>query len=112
MSGISASTERQAHDAPRAHVLVCADGVLLPNKSSTLFRPTADWRKYGGQLVSGRDGLLLPNCRTSDILLAQPRLGITLNDDAVSAAVRAEQQGILAATILGPPQEKTRNEDF
>lgn len=86
--------------------------MLLPSRRSKLFGAGVDWRRYNQDIVTRRDGLLLPACRTFDALLAQPPLAIALNDDQLTAIARAESQRVLAATILGPTQEKTRNEDF
>jgi len=106
------STLRRRIATEHAVAYVCANGVLLPSTHGSLIKKSADWRKYVGQTVTRNDGLLLPACRTSDTLLPQPPLALALNEHQLVGILSAESQGILAATILGPPQEKTRNEDF
>jgi len=96
----------------RASVLICRYGVLLPSTDNPLFKYSRDWREYGGNSVTLNDGLLLPNCREADMLLPQPPLKLALDQDHLAALLRAERQGTLAATIVGPPQEKKHNEDF
>jgi hypothetical protein len=98
--------------AAHAPVFVCANGTLLPSKYSKFFMGTTDWRDYHNRVVTREDGLLLPTCRNFDTMLAQPPLALALNEDQLIALARAESQGVVAATIFGPPQEKTRNEDF
>lgn len=95
-----------------ALALVCSNGVLLPNQTSVIFNPRLDWQQYQGRTVSAADGFLIPSGRESDTLLCQPPLALKLNEGAIAALLRAEHDGVLAATILGPPQEKSRNEDF
>jgi hypothetical protein len=76
-----------------------------------LFRQ-ADWRAYGGHFAGIHDGLLLPRARVLDIVLRQPPLALSLDQDHVAALLGAERQGSFAATIFGPPQDKQHNEDF
>ena len=116
-ASFSQTTSRRANverrrAAAKGLVFVCTNGAIVPHRGSALFRPLTDWRKYENQSVTVRDGLLLPSCRQSDILVGQPPLALTLDPEAILALLRAEDQGIHAASILGPPQEKTRNEDF
>ena len=98
--------------AARGLVFVCTNGVLVPSRASKAFAPSADWSDYRNHPVTSQDGLLLPTCRRSDVLVGQPPLVLTLDQETMAALLRAERQGILAASILGPPQEKTCNEDF
>jgi hypothetical protein len=111
MAGLWSNSPAMGSEA-RAVALVCHDGIFIPYRSSPVLREVADWRKFGGRRVTQADGLLLPSCRTSDTLLSQPPLPVLLDSEHIASLLGSENQGTLAATIYGPPQDKKRNEDF
>lgn len=106
-----ASVAAAAAHWPVAEIYPTIEGALLPRADAR--RHHHDWRARGGVRVTEDDGLLLPRCRGSDVLLAQPPLRLRLNRGHAEAFASAEANRIFAATILGPvPAEKQRNEDF
>lgn len=94
-----------------APVYVCKEGVLIPFARRAPSLETAG-KRPADLPVSPLDGLLLPGCRTSDRLRAQPPLSIRPNLAELYAILQAEPCGLRAASIFGPPQEKHDNEDF
>ncbi|PWC82495.1 hypothetical protein TSH100_23635 [Azospirillum sp. TSH100] len=56
-------------------------------------------------------GLLLPHCRSTDILLPQPPLVIRLSGEELREMSDGVAGRPLAVTCFGPPQDKSRNED-
>lgn len=97
--------------APHAPAYVSKEGILIPfpRLHPQLIR---HWRAAHNRQVSELDGVLIPPCRFSDEMRAQPPLAIALSLPELHAILLAEDCGLSAATFFGPPQEKTDNEDF
>jgi hypothetical protein len=95
---------------PDAPVQVCRDGVLIPFPA--MHASLIDWRRLGDAAVDDLHGLLLPRCRGTDTLVAQPPLAFRPRLAEIAAIQAAETAGVRAASIFGPRQEKVCNEDF
>lgn len=99
-------TDMPPDGEPDLSIHVCREGVFWPGGDG-LARGL-----QGHDEVDAQRGVLQPRCRFRDRLDAQPPLAFRLQADERQYLNQADEVGVRAATVFGPPQEKSCNQDF
>ena len=85
----------------------------------TQLEPNRIWHCYvcpeglqGQDASSASKAFYIPNRQQKEFPLSQPRLPFELSNDEVSELISQHSRHAIAATIIGPPDDKGSNQDF
>jgi hypothetical protein len=104
VESIDLAGKRQPEPQESWLCFTCREGLWVTH------RTTWQSRGKGG---NGGPGYFLPDLTlTSDRVLQEPPLSLTLTDREIAEVLTPHQRLAVAATSFGPPQDKLSNEDF